>query len=195
MQVQGPFHVWKISLVGLAVSTCYLWELVELSCSSCFVYRLETYTWVLDATGKELKEKKRIKYLEILDCGQVLLVFGFLCIFPVCLGPSYVFYIFLWLPIKSVWWTKVSLRATFFVWSVALGKILAITNMRKQHVIVIDRWSMCIKNGEFVDDLLLHCEVAGAFFSRFGLSWVKSRWVVDLSACWWKACSAESTAV
>jgi hypothetical protein len=53
---------------------------------------------------------------------------------------------------------------------------------------VIDR-CMCKKNGESMDHLLLHCEVVcilwNAIFSRFSLSWVMPRLVVDLFACWW----------
>jgi len=33
------------------------------------------------------------------------------------------------------------------------------------------------------------------FFSRFGLSWVMPRLVVDLYACWWTAGSTQSVAV
>jgi len=44
-------------------------------------------------------------------------------------------------------------------------------------------------NGESVDHLLLHCDVAralwNAIFSRFSLSWVMPLQVVDLFACWW----------
>jgi hypothetical protein len=102
-------------------------------------------------------------------------------------------------PWKSVWRTKVPLRVAFFAWSAALGKILTMDNLRKRHVIVVDRCCMCKRNGESVDHLLLHCEVAGAlwdvFFSRFGLSWVMPRRVVDLYACWWTAGSAQSAAV
>jgi hypothetical protein len=47
---------------------------------------------------------------------------------------------------------------------------------------------MCKKNGELVDHLLLHCEIAGALwntiFSNVGLAWVMPRRVVDLFACW-----------
>jgi len=47
---------------------------------------------------------------------------------------------------------------------------------------------MCKRNGESVDHLLLHSEVACAiwnvFFSRFGLSWVMPRRVINLYACW-----------
>jgi hypothetical protein len=44
-------------------------------------------------------------------------------------------------------------------------------------------------NGETMDHLLFHCEVAralwNAIFSRFSLTWVMPLWVVDLFACWW----------
>jgi hypothetical protein len=46
------------------------------------------------------------------------------------------------------------------------------------------RGSIYERNGESVDYLLLHCDVASsiwsAFFSCFGLSWVMHRSVVDL---------------
>jgi hypothetical protein len=71
-------------------------------------------------------------------------------------------------------------------------------NLRKQHVIVVDRCCMCKWNGEFVDHLLLHCEVVCAiwnvFFNRFGLSWIMPRQVVDLYACWWTIGSSRSAA-
>jgi len=63
-------------------------------------------------------------------------------------------------PWKSVWRTKVPLMVAFFVWSAALGKFLTMENLRKWHVIVVDRCCMCKKNEEFVDHLLIHCEVA-----------------------------------
>jgi len=77
----------------------------------------------------------------------------------------------------------------FFAWTAAQGKILTLDNLRKKRVIVIDRCFMCKMNGESVDHLLLHCEVArvlwNAIFSRFSLSWVMPLRVVDLFACWW----------
>jgi hypothetical protein len=91
-------------------------------------------------------------------------------------------------PWKSVWRTKVPLRVVFFVWLVALGNIFTVDNLRKHHVIVVDWCYMCKRNGESVDHLLFHCEVActilNVFFNRFGLSWVMPRQVVDLFACW-----------
>jgi hypothetical protein len=38
--------------------------------------------------------------------------------------------------------------------------ILTMDNLIKRRVIVIDRCCMCKTNGESVDHLLLHCEVA-----------------------------------
>jgi hypothetical protein len=70
------------------------------------------------------------------------------------------------------------------VWLAALGKILTMDNLRKQHVIVIDRCCMCKRNGVSMDHLLLHFDVAYAiwiaFFNCFGLSQVMPRCVVDL---------------
>jgi len=78
---------------------------------------------------------------------------------------------FLW---KSVWQAQALARAAYFAWLAALGKILTLDNFRKRHVILVDR--------------LLHCDVAYALwstlFTRFGLSWVMSRRVFDLFACW-----------
>jgi hypothetical protein len=66
------------------------------------------------------------------------------------------------LPWKNVWQTKSPLRAAFFAWSAALKKILAMDNIRKRYVIVVDKCSMYKRNREFIDHRLLHCEVVGA---------------------------------
>jgi hypothetical protein len=56
-----------------------------------------------------------------------------------------------------------------------------------RHVVVVYWCCMCKRDGESVDHLLLHCEVAcalwSALFSRFELSWVMPRSVADLYAC------------
>jgi hypothetical protein len=93
-----------------------------------------------------------------------------------------------------VWRTKSPARAAFFVWSAALGKILTLDNLRKRQVVAINRSFICKKDGESVNHLLLHCEVAHALscniFSRLGLSWVMPSNVLDLCACW---CSSSKT--
>jgi len=78
-----------------------------------------------------------------------------------------------------VWRTQAPSRAAFFSWSATFGKILTLDNLRKRHVIVINRCCMCKKTEESVDHLLLHCDVAFvvwySLFNRFGLSWVMPR--------------------
>jgi len=50
-----------------------------------------------------------------------------------------------------------------------------------------------------MNHLLLHCDVAcvlwNAIFSRFSLSWVMPRRVVDLFACWWTGGRSRSAVV
>jgi hypothetical protein len=87
------------------------------------------------------------------------------------------------------WRTQAPSRAAFFSWLAALGKSLTLDNLRKRHVIVINRCCICKKTKESVDHLLLHFDVAFALwntiFSRFGMSWVMPRRVIDLLACLW----------
>jgi hypothetical protein len=98
-----------------------------------------------------------------------------------------------------VWRTRAPSSAAFFAWSEALGQICTLDNLRKRHVIVIDRWYMCKKAGESVDHLLLHCNVASTLwtsvFSCFRLSWVMLRRVIDLFTCWWSSGRPMSVAV
>jgi hypothetical protein len=100
-------------------------------------------------------------------------------------------------PWKSVWQSQAPPMATFFTWSAALGRILTLDNLRKRHIIIVDRCCPCKRDGESVDHILLHCDVASALwnniFSRFGISWVMPRSVLDLVACWWKFGRSRST--
>jgi len=81
------------------------------------------------------------------------------------------------------------LRAAFFAWSAVLSKILTIDNLRKRHIIAVDK---------SVDHLPLHCDAYAiwiAFFNRFGLSWVMHTHTVDQYACWWTTGSTRSGVV
>jgi hypothetical protein len=64
---------------------------------------------------------------------------------------------------------------------------------------MINRCCMYKNKEESVDHLLLHCDVAFALwysiFSRFGLSWVMPRWVIDLLASWWSSGLSRSAIV
>jgi hypothetical protein len=87
-------------------------------------------------------------------------------------------------PWKSVWWTQALSMVAFFAWLAALCKILTMDNLRKMHIIIVDRCCLCKRDGESVDHLLLHCDVASALwnhiFTRFGMSWVILKRVIDL---------------
>jgi hypothetical protein len=80
-----------------------------------------------------------------------------------------------------------------------LGKVLTLDNLRKRQLIVINRCCLCKSDGETVNHLFLHCEVARALwyaiFSRFGLHWVMPNSVVDLFACWWTGGHSRSAMV
>jgi hypothetical protein len=96
-----------------------------------------------------------------------------------------------WFPWKCVWRSQAPPRAAFFTWSAALGRILTLDNLRKRHIIIVDRCCLCKRDGESVDHILLHCDLASTLwnniFSRFGISWVMPRSVLELVACWWKS--------
>lgn len=102
-------------------------------------------------------------------------------------------------PWRSIWRTKVSLKVAFFAWSAALEKILTLDNLRKRHAILIDRCCMCKMNGESVDHLRLHSEVAcalwNATFNCFSLSLVMPLRVIDLFACWWTGGRSQNVVV
>lgn len=53
--------------------------------------------------------------------------------------------------------------------STALGKILTLDILRRQHVIMRDKCYVCKRNEEFVDYLLCHCDVAFAIWSIFSV--------------------------
>jgi hypothetical protein len=61
--------------------------------------------------------------------------------------------------IGSVWQTNAPTRAALLAWSAALGKILTIDNLRKWHIIILDKCCMYQRDGKSVDHLLLHCDV------------------------------------
>jgi hypothetical protein len=52
-------------------------------------------------------------------------------------------------PWKSVWWTQAPSRAVVFVWLVALGKTLTLDNLRRRHIIMMDRCCICKRNGSW----------------------------------------------
>jgi hypothetical protein len=74
------------------------------------------------------------------------------------------------------------------VWTVALGKILTINNLRRHHIVMLDWFCVCKCGRESVDHLLLHSPVAHEMFSMlfrlFGIYWVMPRSVLVLLESW-----------
>jgi hypothetical protein len=75
----------------------------------------------------------------------------------------------------------------FFVWTVALEKILT-HNLRRRGIVVVEWCVMCKKHGESIDHLLLYCDVAWVvwsyFYILFGVEWVMPSSVLDLLSGW-----------
>jgi len=60
-------------------------------------------------------------------------------------------------------------------------------NYRDKHMLYVKKdWGV-----RGLDHLLLHCDVTYALwstlFSRFRMSWVMPKWVIDFLACWWSS--------
>jgi hypothetical protein len=91
-------------------------------------------------------------------------------------------------PWKSIWKVKVSPRVAFFAWTVTLGKILTLDNLRKRNIIVMEWCYMCKISGESIDHLFLHCMVAielwRTILQMFGVEWVMPRSVKDMLGSW-----------
>jgi hypothetical protein len=77
-------------------------------------------------------------------------------------------------------------RKVFGALRLIQGLPFTLDNLRKRQVIVINICCMCKKTGEFMNHLLLHCDVGFALwsslFSCFGMSWVMPRRVIYLFA-------------
>ncbi len=91
-------------------------------------------------------------------------------------------------PWKCIWQPQVPPRVTFFIWTVALGKILTADNLRRQNIILVNWCCMCKLDVESIDHLFLHCTVAREMWDTvltlFGMHWVMPKRVVDLLDCW-----------
>ncbi len=91
-------------------------------------------------------------------------------------------------PWKNIWQAKVPPRVAFFTWLASLGKLLTADNLRRRNIILVSWCCMCKADGESVDHLFLHCNLARELwtmvFSLFGMQWVMLRRVVDVLACW-----------
>ena len=89
-------------------------------------------------------------------------------------------------PWRSIWKSKEPTRVSFFVWTVALGKILKIDNLQKSIIVV--NWCLYVQkrlgdNWSSTPPALLP-ENWGLVFSVFGVHLVMLKGVIDMLACW-----------
>ncbi len=93
-------------------------------------------------------------------------------------------------PWKTIWRVKAPIRVSFFVLTVAWGRILTHDNLIRKGFSLVGWCCMCHCNGETVAHLLLHCETTFGLWSRalgfFGIQWVLPGMVTDLLLGWWK---------
>ena len=91
-------------------------------------------------------------------------------------------------PWRKIWSHKAPPKASFFVWTASLDKILTTDNLRKRRIIIADWCCMCKGEGESVNHLLLHCEVARTLwnevFVRLAMVWVMPKTVEATLASW-----------
>jgi hypothetical protein len=87
------------------------------------------------------------------------------------------------------WCTQCNCVAPPFGFLVYTILLIKKKKKRKRRAIIINKCCMCKRDGESVDRLLIHCDIASALwsaiFSRFGLAWIMPRRVLDLCASWW----------
>jgi hypothetical protein len=64
-------------------------------------------------------------------------------------------------------------KVCFFLWTVALGRVLTTDNLRRRQLVVLDWCCMCKWDRETINHLFLHCPVArdlwDMIFCLFGL--------------------------
>lgn len=74
-------------------------------------------------------------------------------------------------PQKLLWKPKVPPNVSFFLWIVALGKILTIDNLMMRKVVVVDWCCLCNRNGETTNHLLLPCPIAQELWNMVCTIW------------------------
>ena len=120
------------------------WELEPLSNSMATIY------------GTSVRGSREDKMCWVLDKKEGFQVSGF---YHVLLHTNIQSF-----PWKSIWKPKISSRVAFFVWTVALGKILTSKNLRRRHVRPLDWCYMCKFNRELVDHYYFEVMVYGIGF-------------------------------
>lgn len=62
--------------------------------------------------------------------------------------------------VADIWKVKAPARVVAFGWLALQGKILAMDNLQKRKMIVVNACPICLTDEESVDHLLLNCKLA-----------------------------------
>ncbi|KAF6156023.1 hypothetical protein GIB67_035380 [Kingdonia uniflora] len=91
-------------------------------------------------------------------------------------------------PMKKIWIPKLTSKVVFFAWTLVLNKAFTIDNLRKRNILIVNFCSMCKKDGESIDYLLLLCLFAESIwielFTGIGNPWPHFRSVKELLTNW-----------
>ena len=92
-------------------------------------------------------------------------------------------------PWKAIWGVHAPKRVSFFAWSASWGRILTADNLMLRGYHLVGWCCMCRWDGETINHLLIHCEMAGGLWSfvfrKFGILWVLPGCVRDLFFGWY----------
>ena len=92
-------------------------------------------------------------------------------------------------PWKAIWGVHAPRRVDFFAWSTSWGRILTADNLMRQGYQLAGWCCMCRRDGETINHLLLHCDMAFGLWSfvlqTFVICWVLPRGVLDVFFGWY----------
>jgi hypothetical protein len=91
-------------------------------------------------------------------------------------------------PWRSVWKVKAPHCVAYFLWTVALDRILTMDTLRKRGFSLANWCCLCKKSEETTNHLLIHCEYTSALWqlilNLFGVLWVMPNNIQELLHCW-----------
>lgn len=69
-------------------------------------------------------------------------------------------------PWKAMWKSKLPPRVAFLLWTVVRGRVLKAENLQTRDFCITEWCFMCMRDGETIDHLFLHCDVANLLWNE-----------------------------